>query len=89
MTALMSPETRSNLETLKFRAREPGAMIGRVEDVEILFVDHPINGLAMMVTHIAPRTMTQFEEFLPHAPTLQQLAAAIVGAVERCRPSRK
>ena len=83
----MSPETRSNLETLKFRAREPGAMVARVDGVEILFVEHPVKGLAMMVSYVSPRTMTEFEVFFPHTPSLQQLATAIIGAVQQCRPS--
>lgn len=63
----MTPETRAHLETLRFRAKEPEGMVGRVEDVEFLFVSHPWKGLAMCVTHVTPRTMTQFEEFLRDA----------------------
>lgn len=82
----MAPELRGRLVVLRLRPKEPEAMIGRMEDVDFLFVSHPWKGLAMWVTHVSARTAAQCEPFLPRDPSRHEIARAMVDAFESCHP---
>lgn len=86
----MDDELRAKLEALKFQPHgDVGAMRAGMEDVDFVAIEHPLKGVALIVTYVGPRSASHFEMFLPPAATIQQIAALMVEAFERVHPERR
>lgn len=60
-----------------------------VEDVEYYAIPHPLDGLAIIVSHVSKREAVLFEEFVPLESSAQQVAQVVVRAFERVHPERR
>lgn len=85
----MTPELHDRLTTLHFRDTGADAMRGRMEDVSFVAVMHPWKGLCLMGTHSTSRTCAEFEVFLSHDPSIQEIASALVAVFETFHPERQ
>lgn len=60
----------------------------KIGDVELVAVEHPLNGVVIFFTHISPRTMAQFEISLPIRCSAEQIAGMIYANVARICPNQ-
>ena len=69
---------KERLTTLGFRPTGMGGMRGRFEDIDIVAVEHPFNGLCIMGNQFDGRHGCEFETFIPVDSDFQAIAAALV-----------
>src|SRR5579863_1531310 len=60
----------------------------KIGDVELLAVEHPLNGVVIFFTHISPRTMAQFEISLPIRCSTEQIAGMIYANIAKICPDQ-
>jgi hypothetical protein len=69
---------KERFTTLGFRPTEFGGMKVRFEDIDIVAVEHPFNGLCIMGNQFDGRQACDFETFIPVDSDFQAIAAALV-----------
>jgi hypothetical protein len=74
---------------LGFRPTDPGGMRGRLQDINIIAVPHPLKGLCLTGNHYNGRSMSEFEIFIPVDSDLQAIAAALVRIHNLVHPKPK
>jgi hypothetical protein len=69
---------KERFTTLGFRPTGVGGMRARFEDIDIVAVEHPFNGLCLMGNQFDGRHACEFETFIPVDSDFQAIAAALV-----------
>jgi len=69
---------KEHLTTLGFQPTDTGVMGGRFEDIDIVAVEHLLNGLCFMGSHFDGRGASQFETFIAVDSDFQTIAAALL-----------
>jgi hypothetical protein len=70
------PSTAEKFRELGFSA-EDASMKLTIENVSIVAIAHPFRGVALFITTISPRTMSQYETFLPEISGPDKIAGLI------------
>ena len=79
---------KERLMTLGFRPTGMGGMRGRFEDIDIVAVEHPFNGLCIMGNQFDGRHGCEFETFIPVDSDFQAIAAALVHIHDLVHPKQ-
>ena len=77
---------KERFTALGFRPSRMGGMRGRFEDIDIIAVEHPFNGLCLMRNQFDGRQACEFETFIPLDSGVQGIAAALVHIYELVHP---
>ena len=68
-----STEMPSSQEVFGFLPTEYGGMKGRLEDIEISAIEHPLMGVSVTASHMDSRSATQFENFMPKKVSIEDV----------------
>src|ERR1035438_2469171 len=79
---------KERLTTLGFRPTGMGGMRGRFEDIDIVAVEHPFNGLCIMGNQFDGKQGCDFETFIPVDSDFQAIAAALVHIHDLVHPKQ-
>jgi hypothetical protein len=63
-------------------------MRGRFEDIDIIAVEHPFNGLCLMGNHYDGRSASEFETFIPVDSNVQAITAALIRISDLVHPKK-
>ena len=79
---------KQRFTTLGFRPTEFGGMKGRFEDIDVVAVEHPFEGLCLMGSHVDGRCASEFETFIPVDTDFQGIAKAMIRIYELVHPKK-
>ena len=79
---------KERFTTLGFLPTGMGGMRGRFEDIDIVAVEHPFNGLCLMGNQFDGRHACEFETFIPVDSEFQAIAAALVRIHDLVHPKK-
>jgi hypothetical protein len=80
---------KSIFKSLGFVPSEFGAMMGRVDGIDISAIEDPLRGVCVTATHIGPREASQFDSFIPKDCNLQMVGKLFVHIIEQVYPEKR
>ena len=76
------------LTTFRFVPTEYGGMKGRIEDIEISAIEHPLKGVSVTATQFGGRSAAQFENFMPTEVAIEEVGKLFAHIIGQIHPEK-